>query len=697
MILLILLGCAGGSSPGGDTATAPTTPTEPTPEPSTAVLRVQVTLDDQPGEGVLLTQPGTTLQWTTDSSGGAEVEVLLDLDGDIALAASHPEARIAGETISDSILEAGELEIALSRFLTTDNPAYVFQDPGTPTRSDTTDQCSHCHLSLTEDWYDSAHRSSASNPQLQDLYAGVAGALTEEDACLRAGGRWQEGRQPGTEEAAWRCYLGEGVLPSLNEGCGEELPCDSAEASPEQTGACADCHAPGIDGELGGRDLLEATGIAYDLGVHCDTCHKVESVELSASEPGVAGRLRVLRPLEETASKALGPYLPLTFGPYPDVLNPRMGSVQRDHFANGTVCAGCHQYDQPVLVPGEELDAARWPEGRLPVHSTWEELVQGPLGTEIPCNSCHMPPDAEAGNSADLGTHDAGESVGIATGWYRPAGSVRRHAWFGPRSEEQRMLGLAAWIDLQVETVEDELVARATVHNSGPAHAIPTGEPLRSLILLVEARCGEELLSPTGGDVVPDFGGAFDQKEADEDWELWPGAEPGQRIRVARRSGEWRDYTGFGPFGDGSFSAEEKGLPVEQWAGEAEILAVDSAGRVQLDRPLPEGERAWRVSALGLPAEGEAARAWAGAPGMAFARLMVGPQGERNVPHFMAVDIASDNRILPGQASSSEHRFEGGCEAPEVRAMLLHRAFPLELAAERGWPLSESVMAEASR
>jgi hypothetical protein len=696
MILLILLGCAGPPSKGGDTGTTPTEPTEPT-EPTTASLRVQVSLDDEPAEGVLISQPGTTRQWSTDGEGQVVVELLLGVEGDLALAASHPEARVGGDVVYDSTLEAGELSIALSRFQTDDNPDYVFQDPGTPERSDTTGQCSHCHLTMTEDWYASAHRSSASNPRLQDLYAGVAGALDEEEACLEAGGRWAEGRQPGTEEAAWRCYLGEGVLPALNEGCGEESPCDGVDRSPEATGACADCHAPGIDGELGGRDLLEATGHAFDYGVHCDTCHKVESVDLEALEPGVAGRLRILRPSELTASKALGPYLPLTFGPYPDVLNPRMGSVERGHFTDGTVCAGCHQYDQPVLLPGEALDAARWPEGLLPVHSTWEELAQGPLGPEIPCNSCHMPPDAVAGNSADLGTHDAGDAVGIATGWYRPPGSVRRHTWFGPRSEEQRMLELAAWIELEVEQDEGELRARATVHNSGPAHAIPTGEPLRSLILLVEARCGEERLRPTGGDVVPDYGGAYDQKHSGEDWSIWPGAEPGQHIRVARRTGEWRDYTGFGPFGDGRFSAEEKGLPVEQWAGEAEILAVDGEGRVQLDQALPEGDLAWRVSPGALPEEGEPAGAWAGAPGMAFARLMVGPQGQRNVPHFLAVDIASDNRILPGQSSSSEHRFEGGCEAPVVHARLLHRAFPLELAAERGWALSESVMAEALR
>ncbi len=48
-----------------------------------------------------------------------------------------------------------------------------------------------------------------------------------------------------------------------------------------------------MDGQIGGRDLAEATGVALDYGVHCDVCHRVEAVDLGGA-PGVAGRLKLL-------------------------------------------------------------------------------------------------------------------------------------------------------------------------------------------------------------------------------------------------------------------------------------------------------------------------------------------------------------------------------------------------------------------
>jgi hypothetical protein len=461
----------------------------------------------------------------------------------------------------------------------------------------------------------------------------------------------------------------------------------------DETGACADCHAPGIDGTLGGRDLLEATGLSHDYGVHCDVCHKVESVDLESPDPGVAGRLRILRPSEEGVTA--GPWAPLTFGPYGDVLNPRMGSVQRDHYTQASICAGCHEYDQPVLVPGAVIDGDRWPSGRLPVHSTYSELADGPFGTSVPCQSCHMPPDADAGNSADLGNVFDLDG-GIAAGWMRHPGAVRRHVWFGPRHEEQRMLDLAATLSLEARVEADAVVVDATVTNSGPGHAIPTGEPLRSLVLVLDATCEGAPLAATGGAAVPDLGGARDQRESAEDWTVWPGARAGQRLRVVSRPGDFVDYTGFGPFGDGTFSVEDKGLPVEEVVGEVGITAVGGDGALSFDGPLPAGDRAYLVDGTdALPAEGEAATGLAGLPGFAFARVMVDAEGNRMVPHHAAVDVVSDNRILPTQAMTTTHRF-AACATPTVRAVLLHRPYPLALSRERGWTMAEAVMAAAT-
>jgi hypothetical protein len=256
---------------------------------------------------------------------------------------------------------------------------------------------------------------------------------------------------------------------------------------------------------------------------------------------------------------------------------------------------------------------------------------------------------------------------------------------------------LAATLSLETDLSGEELTVRATVTNTGPGHAIPTGEPLRSIILLVQAHCGDDSLDPSGGDVVPDFGGHLDSQDASGDWLFWPEARVGQRIRVVRYTGEHHDYVGHGPFGDGRFDALAKGMPVEEYAGEATVVSV-ADGLVTLDGALPAGDIAYRLeAAMPLPMDGEPASTWAGQAGFGFARIMVGADGSRNVPHYLAVDVASDNRLLPGHHWTSEHRFQAVCDEPSVDARLVYRSVPMHVAAERGWNVSDAVMAEASK
>ena len=68
------------------------------------------------------------------------------------------------------------------------------------------------------------------------------------------------GLSPGSAKSVERCYLGAGVLGALNDGCGTDKACDGVA---KNFGGCADCHAPGIDGKLGGRDLLEASHVEF--------------------------------------------------------------------------------------------------------------------------------------------------------------------------------------------------------------------------------------------------------------------------------------------------------------------------------------------------------------------------------------------------------------------------------------------------
>ncbi|MCC6622972.1 MAG: hypothetical protein IT385_17065, partial [Deltaproteobacteria bacterium] len=84
----------------------------------------------------------------------------------------------------------------------------------------------------------------------------------------------------------------------------------------------------------------------------------------------------------------------------------------------------------------------------------------------------------------------------------------------------------------------------------------------------------------------------------------------------------------------------------------------------------------------------------AGAPGFAFARVLVGADGARMVPHFLAVDVASDNRLAPGLTWTSRHTFARPCDAPTIVATLRHRAFPYALAVERGLARADVIMAQ---
>jgi len=365
----------------------PAEPTDPDPGPTASAplgLTVRVTLDGDPAVGVTVGQAGLADRWVTDTSGSADVLIDRSLEAEHWVVASHPDARQSAAEVPEDAEDGAALSIELVRFDRSDNLDYTFRDPGEPTRRASTEQCAHCHVTINQAWFDSPHRTSSSNPVVHDVYAGARGA-PDEGACESVGGAWRTGVLPGTNAPGERCYIGDGALATMNEQCVTGEPC---EAIATEFGGCADCHAPGIDGELGGRDLLEATGLAFDYGVHCDVCHRTESVDLDA-EPGVAGRLGLMRPSEPGAFGQ--EFQPMVFGPFDDVATPVMGAVARDLFHQALLCAGCHEQQQPVLVPGQAVDPTRWPDGRLPIHTTFSEWRDGPMNPAAPCHCAdHM-------------------------------------------------------------------------------------------------------------------------------------------------------------------------------------------------------------------------------------------------------------------------------------------------------------------
>ena len=594
-----------------------------------------------------------------------------------------------------------------------DNIEYEFQNPGTGF-DEMEENCSHCHTSFVRDFVSSKHSEATSNPLLQDLYAGITRLYATEEACVEVGGTWAQGLEPGTTDTPVdKCYLGGGVLSELNSSCGGEgqLACDDPdleeESKPTSFGACADCHASGIDGELGDRNLHDAVGLAYDLGVHCDTCHKVRDVDMS-KPAGYGKRLIVHRPGEEGRNTFL--WDPVYYGPLIDVPNVAMAASPQLKFNESVFCAGCHEQNQEALLPEQSLDESIWPAG-LPIHSTYTEWEEGPYNREeTQCQWCHMPADTEKNNAVDISTTD---NQSITFGFPREPEDIRRHIFRSPLDGEPRLIDTALHLSLGVEKQGETLSVTASIANIGCGHAIPTGEPMRSLILLVEAEgtCGE--LEASGGMTINDIGGSVlqgivgDELIVDGTELTWATgasrAEIGQRIRVVRASGIYDDYIGIGRFADSGLSAEEKGLEIFEPVAEREIVSIDqNASKIHIDEgiDLQIGDIIYLGDELSEEdLDGQDATYLAGHSGYSFAKVLVDAEGNRHVPHYRAVDIASDNRIAPGKNMLTTHEFflPAGCISGSVHAQVLYRPVPLNLAGQRGWETKDYVIGQASQ
>jgi hypothetical protein len=444
--------------------------------------------------------------------------------------------------------------------------------------------------------------------------------------------------------------------------------------------------------------------------VHCDFCHKVASVDAEAA-PGVAGRLVLGRPLEEGGF--ISDFKPVMYGPYADVLNPFMGGAWSPVFATADFCRGCHEYEQEPLWddPSTALDAERWPSGALPVHSTWSEWSASQFAGTLPCQGCHMPA-IEAGNGADLDLLE-GLEPGLSTGFPRAPGTVRSHAFIGPEGmtpSGDRLVDTAAIVT--VETIVDQgaVTVTATITNGGAGHAFPTGEPMRSAVLVLDATCGGESLPPTSGDVVSAVGGALavgvvgtdvTASAARIEWTEGAAAAASGgdlEVRAARPTGAWDDYDGVPPFDAAGLPPEARGRPILEPVGRTSVTSVDATG-MDLDGALDlqSGDLLFLAHAVRRPEEGGPVLGLAGLAGRDFARVLVDAAGAIQAPHHRAMDVLRDDRIRPGTSREVSATFTqpDGCTDLNIAAVLVYRKFPVALARERGWDALEIVAATA--
>ncbi|MCA9610643.1 MAG: hypothetical protein KC619_33840 [Myxococcales bacterium] len=306
---------------------------------------------------------------------------------------------------------------------------------------------------------------------------------------------WRASRMAHAGTNPWVHDLYDGSGTEHGEG-GFVYARDSVHAAARPTGDCAACHQPltWIASEPSALAPLDARTPEVDDGVACVVCHQIADVdETRPNTPGVRSDL-------VTLSRPSDPSAPVMYGVLGDVDVALVGQMRAAYNPElrGALCAVCHQ---DANDPDEDGDHDE--EGSVPASSTWTEWLESDYAdptsaTGATCVDCHMPPT------------DRTRACNLPLGYDRPAGQLRSHAIEGTSAA---FLERALTLSLDTTLEGDSLRVDVTVENTGAGHAVPTGAPMRNVILLVEAALAGAPLESTGTQTIDALGGVGDPAE----------------------------------------------------------------------------------------------------------------------------------------------------------------------------------------
>ncbi|MGH7170706.1 MAG: multiheme c-type cytochrome, partial [Gemmataceae bacterium] len=310
--------------------------------------------------------------------------------------------------------------IHLTRLPTEDNAEYEWVDPA-PNAAEI-HNCANCHAEIYREWSHSGHSRSVNGRRFRNLYEGTD---------------WHD-----KPDVGW------GLLTQYPDGAG----------------VCASCHAPAARE----YDLRQVKGVA-ERGVHCDYCHKIESVA-----DGTIGlthgrfNLRLLRPSEGQ----------LFFGALDDV--DRGEDAYSPLYRDSRYCASCHD----GIVFG------------VHVYSTFSEWQASPAARQgRQCQDCHMKPTGRMSNMAP-------GHGGIP----RDPSTLANHRFFD--GSQEAMLRRAVKSSVKFERRSDGVRARVHLWAEGVGHRLPTGFIDRHLVLIVEGRTEQgQTVLPRAGPKLPALAG----------------------------------------------------------------------------------------------------------------------------------------------------------------------------------------------
>jgi hypothetical protein len=238
-----------------------------------------------------------------------------------------------------------------------------------------------------------------------------------------------------------------------------------AKASRSSEPGCLTCHAPAA---VYMHDTRWEKKTSWE-GVTCDFCHSVRGIHAGTDRPFVLdpGRIKT--------------------GPLKDARPTVHEAAYSDVYESSTLCAPCHQYTN---------------EKKFDVLTTYAEWQAGGFAArQVSCQACHM--RAAAGNVVDP---KVARSATI---------SVNVHDMPGGHSVTE--LNRALQAQISAERNGDALDVTVQVTNRGAGHKVPTGSPLRAILMVVEADNGigsRRTATRTFGRTVVDESGRDLQDEA---------------------------------------------------------------------------------------------------------------------------------------------------------------------------------------
>jgi len=361
-------------------------------------------------------------------------------------------------------------EVFLNPILLDDRPDYQFISP---------EVCARCHVKLTRYWDRSKMAHTTSNPKVLETYYGT-------DAYKRPG-----------------------------IGPGYKLD------NPDDSGNCAVCHAPSAAvSQPKTMDLdtvLKSSKTEWD-GISCEYCHKVRKVLKDPSRPSG------FRPVLERQSPLQGQAI-LVYGPYDDVAVPPMAASYNPLYEKGQFCATCHSHvkkvpDTSTWNPDSIYSDEEWKgfglkdKSYLPIQTTYQEWKQwqsqlSPTDSNKgkKCQDCHMSWRKEM-LPYDNYVVDAGARNMWGT-WRSPE-NIRPHHFDGGTEIQ---LKTALSMELEGEIKGDTLIVKAYITNTNGGHWVPTGETMRSVMLVMNAVDGNgKPLELKKGSRLPDWTGIGEEK-----------------------------------------------------------------------------------------------------------------------------------------------------------------------------------------